>query len=186
MQTFGETAFKGTVLLGKFQGIISLFISIIGFVLFIYGIKLYFTDESNWKKTNVLVTKIKSNNNKTCDKDTLTNKFNNGMTQRTVYNCMLHVNYNNKEVILQVQDSPTNYLVGKNISVWYDSNNPDEDLFLNKILLSKMWSVFLFGGLLLAILGLIFAYYIFKSDNLSAILGTGALVNDISSMFNRR
>jgi len=178
MQSLGEIGYNGSVLYGKFQGLLAGVLCIIGLVLFLFGIKLFFTNESNWKQKHVTIKKVSSSNNKTCDKDILTNKYDNNTTQHTVYNCMIHVDFNGKDVILQVLDSPNNYIVGQNMLVWYDLNNVDQDPIINKILLSKMWWMFLLGGLILFILSFMFVYFIMKNDNFSAIVGTGSFINN--------
>jgi hypothetical protein len=185
-QSLGTMGYNGSVLYGKFQGILSAFIGLIGVILFFYGIKLYFTDESNWKKTSATVTQIVSTNNKTCDKDILTftdnTKYQGGTTQQTVYNCMVNVKYKNKDILYQIQDSTNNYIIGSKLTLWVDSNNPDNEPILNKVLMSKMWWMFLFGGLILAVLSFGFTYFIMHNNDFSAIIGTGTFLNN---MFTR-
>jgi hypothetical protein len=176
----GKGAYTGMVLYGKFQTIGTIIIGILGIMCLIYGIKLFFTNESNWKSETVIITKITSNNNISCDKDKLisTNSKNNTTTS-LIYNCGIYFQFNNKEVFKQISNSSINYNVGENIIIYYDINNPNKDPEINKIFMSKYWWIFTLVGLILTIFGFLITYIILYNDDAAAIYGTGSFISSL-------
>ena len=183
IDSVGQGAYKGMVWYGKFQTIGTVMIGIVGIVALIYGIILFFTDESNWVTDTVKISKINSSNKTTCDKDTISSSNSkNQLTTSIVYNCGIYFQYNNKEIFKQITNNYDNYTVDQNITIYYDKNNPNNDPEINKIFISKYWWIFILCGLISMLIGFLTTYFILYNDDAAAVYGTGSL---LSSIFNR-
>jgi len=172
---FGNTVQPGLSMLGYITGIFYVLLFLLGIYLVIYGIKLLNTDESNWKSSEVVITKVDSTDNKTCNSTIITssNSTKNGVNtnQRLIYNCYIHYMFNNKEIISQVINSSTNYIVGQTITVYYDTNNMNDNPILNKVFMSKFWGVFVLIGLIMMVIFGSVSYCIYFNTTCSSIFG---------------
>jgi hypothetical protein len=95
---------------------------------------------------NVTINKIDSIDNKICNKDITTISNKNGTSTSQSYNCTIHFNYNNKEIIKQISNSNINYTLNQTITVYYDKNNQNNDPEINMLFLAKYWWMFMLGG----------------------------------------
>ena len=179
MEKIGDGLYTGAVWYGKFQTIGLIIIGILGLVSFIYGIKLYFTNESNWVPINVIINKIDSIDNKSCNKDTRTVSDKKGSTTSNIYNCTIHFNYNNREIIKIINNSNINYTLNQTIVAYYDKNNPNNDPVINMIFMSNYWWMFILGGIIAMLIGFILTYLILSNDNAAAVYGTGSIVESV-------
>ena len=175
VKDIGTTVQPGLSMLGYIVGIFYVFLFLIGIYLVIYGIKLLNTDESNWKSSQVVITKVDSTDNKTCNSTVLTssNSTKRGVNtnQHLVYNCYIHYMFNNKEIVSQIINSSTNYIVGQTITVYYDTNNMNNDPILNKIYMSKYWWIFILIGLAMMVMFGSISYCIYFNTTCSSIFG---------------
>lgn len=185
---FNEVAEKtnnGLSFIGKIASIMYIILCIIGIFIFFYGIKLFFTNESNWKSIDVIITKINSKDNNTCDSTILTtsqsSKYGITTNQNIIYNCSIHYMFNNNEITTLINNAVTNYNVGQTITVFYDSNNMNNPPVINKIFMSKSWWIFILIGLIMTILFGSIVTCIYTNKTCSSFFG-GLLIWD--TLFN--
>ena len=169
----------------------SVFGAIISVILIIIGIKLYFTDESNFKEMSVKITKVDSNDNNSCNKTIIVDKEKSSNdeikeTERIVYNCFIHVDFNGKDVILQVNNSSINYIVGQTITVIYDSNDMNKSPVLSKLLLSHYFYWFLIAGLIICGISYLNYYLVNSSKEVAAVYGANSAINSVVSIFSSK
>jgi hypothetical protein len=163
----------------------SVIIVIVAFIFIIYGFKLIGTDDSYMVPTKVSITKILNSNNLTnmCqDKVLLTtknDKYSSYSSQKTVYNCIIYVNLFNKERAIQVNDYPTNFVVGNEINIWYDKRYIDNELLLYYNSLRQYRYYFIGGGLLVIPLVIYVNYIVFNNDRLAMGLGVFDIANSL-------
>lgn len=173
---FGNAVQPGLSILGYIAGIFYILLCLLGIFLVFYGFKLLNTDESNWKSSQVVITKVDSTDNKTCNSTVLTSststKYGSVSTnQNIVYNCYIHYMFNNKEIVSQIINSSNNYAVGQTITVYYDTNNMNADPIINKLFLSRFWWVFILIGLCLVLIFGSVSYCIYFNTTCSSIFG---------------
>jgi len=165
------------------KGISLIIMGIIGLILFIYGIKFYFTDDSNWVKQSVVITGIKSTDNKTCDKQVLNSSTStkNGVSnnQNIIYNCYIMYKLNDKEVMSQINNSSTNFTVGQTVDVYYDKNNLLAEPIVNKFFWSSLGPLFMIIGIIMMLIGFITSYFIYSNKDFATGYGAVNVVGDI-------
>lgn len=163
----------------------SVIIIIVSIFFIIYGIRLIFSDESNIKSEKVKITKIINTNNltKMCQdkviKTTYNNKNTSSTSEKTVYNCIIYFNLFGKERMIQVIDSPITYVLGQEITVWYDNNNINKELLLSYYSLKQYKYMFILGGLLVIPLVLCLNYVLYYNDRLAMGLGVVGIADQI-------
>jgi len=166
----------------------SIIIIIISIIFFIYGIKLMFKDDSNIKSTKVNITKIINSNDltKSCQdkiiKTTFNNKKDSVTSEKTVYNCVIYFNLFGNERMIHILDSPNNYVIGQEITIWYDNNNINNDLLLYYYSLKKYRYIFILQSIIIIPLVIFINNLIYNNDRLAMGLGVFDIMN---SFFNR-
>ena len=183
--TMYDDAKSALVFFSRFKIVIpSIILIIVSVIFIIYGIKLIFKDESKIKSTKVVITKIVNSNDltKSCQDKIIKISSKDNVHETTVYNCNIFFNLLGIEKNIQVSDSPTNYILGQEITVWYDETNINDTPMLSYISLRPYRYMFILGGLLLIPIIIYFNYILFHNDRLAMGLG---VVNIADRLLNR-
>ena len=166
----------------------SIIIIIISIIIFIYGIKLIYKDESNIKSTKVNITKIVNSNDltKSCQDKIIRTTFNDDkksrVSENTVYNCIIYFNLFGNERMIHILDSDKNYSIGEEITIWYDNSNMNE-LLLSYYSLKKYKYIFISQLFIIIPLILCINYIIYNNERLALGLGVYDIINNI---FNKQ
>ena len=96
-----DSIYNAVSIYGKVQvSIASVIMSIMGLILIFIGIKLYYTDESNFIPIKVTISKINSTDNKTCDRSTIIYQE----TQQDIFSCFIHFKFFDREIVLPIKN----------------------------------------------------------------------------------
>ena len=100
---------------------------IFGFIILFIGLFLHFNNKNNIV-LNKTITKIISNDGKTCDKhiDIYASRYNVSVSNN--YSCVIFVNHNGTNYPIRVKNSSTQYKVGENVEVYYNKNDVEKKL----------------------------------------------------------
>lgn len=178
-----DSIYNAVSIYGKVQvSIASVIMSIMGLILIFIGIKLYYTDESNFIPIKVTISKINSTDNKTCDRSTIIYQE----TQQDIFSCFIHFKFFDREIVLPIKNSSNNYVKGQTITVIYDKNNMNDDPVIDKILMARYYYWFLIGGFSMSMLGFFNIYMVNSSKDIAAVYGVNSIGNKLIELFNKK